>query len=149
MRSIAAIALLAATCIRAPAFAAEWVRGQGVSEHQLRELCARVSGVTSLARTQIVSAAGEEWRRRSRQALSIESFTMGFPPLDPTKCYVIVRTGEGDDTNKSHLRRAFEAYDFAHGSERTLIMVVGRHYSLPTGEPIGKAPELPASRRDP
>lgn len=135
MRGIAAIALLAAICIRAPAFAAEWVRTQSVSEYQLRELCARASGVTTLARTQMVSAAGEEWRRRSRQTLFIERFVMGFSPLDPTKCYVIARAGEGDDTNKSRLRRAFEVHDFAHGSERTLIMVVGRHYSLPAGEP--------------
>lgn len=135
MRSIAWIALLAAICIRAPAFAAEWVRTQSVSEYQLRELCARASGVTNLARTQMISAAGDEWRQRSRQALSIERFMMGSSPLDPTKCYVIARAGEGNDTNKSRLRRAFEVYDFAHGAERTLIMVVGRHHSLPAGEP--------------
>ena len=135
MRGIALIALLAAIFIRAPAFAAEWVRGQSMSEHQLRELCGRASGVTSLARTQMASAAGEEWRRRARQALAIESFAMGSPPLDPTKCYVTVRAGADDDTHKSQLRRAFEVHDFAHGSARTLIMVVGRHHSLPAGAP--------------
>lgn len=128
MRSIALIVLFAVTCIRVPAFAAEWIVAQNLSEHQLRELCGRTSGVTLLARTQITSASGEEWRRRSRRALVIEGFTMGASPLDPTKCYVVARANEGGAADALPLRRAFEVYDFAHSSEQTLVMVVGRHY---------------------
>ena len=52
---------------------------------------------------------------------------MGLPPLEPDRCYVIVRAGRDRESE----RRAFEVRDLAVSSERTSVLVVGRNYGLP------------------
>ena len=98
-----------------------------VFQQTVRALCERVSDVRLLARTQIMSTGDNLWRRLSRQELEIETAIMGVPPLEPNRCYVIVRAGRDRDSE----RRAFEVRDFAVSSERTSVLVVGRNYALP------------------
>jgi hypothetical protein len=123
MRRYGPIAFLIATCA-GPAGAADWLDARRLTQDELRGLCDRASAVKLLARMQMLSSPDAEWRQLSRQALTIEGFTMGGDPLDPAKCYVVARVGKSADLD-SMQRRAFEVRDFAHSPERTLVMVVG------------------------
>jgi hypothetical protein len=119
------IAVLVASWAGPPAVAADWVDASKLTQEELRAMCDRASDVKLLARMQMLTSTDAEWREFSRQALTIEGFAMGVPPLDPTKCYVVARAG-GNADPKGRQRRAFEVRDFTHSPERTLIMVIGR-----------------------
>ena len=94
---------------------------------EIKVLCKQVSNVYLLARMQMISSGDERWRRLSRQDLVVETTVMGAPPLDPGRCYVIVRAGLADDVE----RRAFEVRDFSVNTERTSVFVIGRAYDVP------------------
>jgi len=93
-------------------------------------LCEQVRDVRLLAHMQMIASGSERWRQLSRQDLDFEAAIMGVPPLDPTRCYVIViaRAGRSGDSE----RRAFEVRDFAVNPERTSVFIVGRAYDVPT-----------------
>jgi hypothetical protein len=96
-----------------------------MSYDRKRELCNLASGITNLARTQMITSNDTEWRRLSRKTLAVEGFTMGVTSLEPTTCYVIARGGESANEPGAVQRRAFEVRDFARSAERTPIMVIG------------------------
>lgn len=105
----------------------EWLESRRLGAAEIRELCGRVGDVRPLARMQMITAGDARWRRLSRQELVIESAVMGLPPLDPDRCYLVARAGQGDDG----VRRAFEVRDFAANPARVSVLLVGRHYELP------------------
>jgi hypothetical protein len=118
-----------------PLAAAEWLDARTLPGESLRELCTRSSGIKSLARMQMMISLGAEWRRLSRQGLEVERIAIGQAPLDSSKCYVFVRAGPAGEFDGIAERRAFEARDFAHSPERTLVLVVGPQFTLSEPEP--------------
>jgi hypothetical protein len=105
----------------------KWLESSRLGVSDVRLLCERVSGVRQLARMQMIASGNERWRSLSRRELVVEAAIMGIPPLDPDRCYAIVRAGPAGDSE----RRAFEVRDFAVGTERTSVFVVGRAHEQP------------------
>ena len=111
-----------------PAMAeSKWLESGLLDASDIRALCEHVKDVQLLARMQMIASGNERWRSLSRRELVVESVVMGVPPLDTGHCYVIARAGLAADTE----RRAFEIRDFAVGTERTSVFVVGRAYDAP------------------
>ncbi|WP_291862831.1 hypothetical protein [Bradyrhizobium sp.] len=104
----------------------EWLQSGRLGVAEIRALCERVSDVELLARKQMISTGNARWRLLSRQDLVIEATVMGVPPLNPGRCYVIVRAGQSERE-----RRAFEVRDFTVNPERILVFIVGRDYDPP------------------
>lgn len=113
-----------------PALAeSKWLESRRLDVAELRALCDQVGDVRLLARMQMISAGNSRWRRLTRQKLVIEAATMGVPPLDPDRCYVIARGGSTDEEERS----AFEIRDFIVSPERTSVFTIGRAYDAPRG----------------
>ena len=110
-----------------------WLESGRLQVSEIGSLCEQVQGIRVLARMQIISSGDERWRRLSRQELVIEAAVMGVPPLDPGRCYVIVRAGPESEIE----RRAFEVRDFVLSTEQTSVFIVGRNYDAP---PIREQP---------
>lgn len=118
--------LVAVPC---PAFAeSRWLESRRLESMELESLCSRVGSVRLLARMQMISSGNGRWRLLSRQELVIESAIMGASPLDPRRCYVIVRAGHAEE----HERRAFEVHDFVVSVEETSVFTIGSAYELPS-----------------
>lgn len=111
-----------------PALAeSRWLESSRLDASEIGLLCQQVSGVRLLARMQMLSSGNDHWRRLARQELVVEAAIMGAPPLDPSRCYIVVRAGSTDEAE----RRAFEVRDFAVNPERTSVLIVGRAYDAP------------------
>lgn len=111
-----------------PAMAqSHWLEKGRLGASEIAALCGRASDIRSLALNQMITTGDKRWRRLSRQQLAVEAFVMGQPPFDPERCYIVVRAGLGDDTE----RRAFEVLDFAVNAERTSVFVIGHNFELP------------------
>ncbi len=105
-----------------------WLESARMDAAQIRELCQQVSDIRMLARMQMIASGDAQWLRLSRQDLTMEAAVMGAPPLDPGRCYVIVRAGRSDGST----RRAFEVREFAVNPERTSVFAIGRSYDPPS-----------------
>jgi len=127
------LAVMLLLCAGRPALAqSEWLESERLTVAEIRALCERASDVRQLARMQMISAGNARWRWLSRQELAIEATVMGVPPLNPNRCYVIVRAGGNEGE-----RRAFEVSDFAVNLERTSVFIVGRAYDAPPARQPG------------
>lgn len=126
---VRALSLGTATALFAAASTAmaesKWLESRRLDVAEIRALCERVSDIHSLARTQILTARDERWRRLARQELIIEVAGMGMTPLDPSRCYVIARAGPAGEREQ----RLFEVRDFADSHERTSVFVIGRDFA--------------------
>lgn len=135
LRWLGAAALLAVAAAGQPAKAAsDWLEVAKLSPEDLRRLCEQARELTSIARSQLLSAGDADWRRLSRLNLAVDRIAMGQPPLDAGKCYVTVRAGAAEGKDGEVAWRAFEVHDFARSAERTRVMVVGWHEPLPRPE---------------
>lgn len=123
---LAAVVLLLA--VNGPALGqSAWVESGRLSAAERQALCERVGDIRMLARQQMIASGDAEWRRLARQGLVFEAAVMGVPPLDPDRCYVIMRAGQDGDT----MRRAFEVREFTTNPERTSAFLVGRNFDPP------------------
>jgi len=111
-----------------PAMAqSKWLESGHLDPSEVGALCERASEVRLLARSQMITTGNERWLRLSWQELVVEAFAMGAPPLDPGRCYVVVRAGHVGETE----RRVFEVRDFVVSPENTSVFVIGRNFALP------------------
>ncbi len=108
-----------------------WLESGRLDASEIRVLCERVNDARLLARMQMIASGDARWRRLSRQELVIEAVVMGEPPLDPDRCYAIVRAGAEHESE----RRAFEIREFAVSAERTSVFAIGRVHDLPSRAP--------------
>lgn len=132
VRWLGAAVLLAMAAAGQPAKAAsDWLEAAKLSADELRHLCGQARDLTAIARSQLLSAGDADWLRLSRLDVAVDRIAMGTPPLDPGKCYVVVRAGSAAAGGGEVAWRAFEVHDFARSAERTQVMVLGWHEPLP------------------
>jgi hypothetical protein len=114
-----------------PAMAqSRWLESGRLGASEIKTLCERISDLRNLAHMQMISSGDERWRHLSRQELVVEASIMGVSPLDPNRCYIVMRAGPAEEGE----RRAFEVRDFAVSTERTSVFVVGQAYDPPSAE---------------
>jgi hypothetical protein len=128
MRTLFAGTAMLSLAVADPALGeSEWVQSGRLAAGEIRALCERVGDLRLLARMQMISHGSARWLRLSRQEVAIEAAIMGISPLDPDRCYVIVRAGRDEEREL----RAFEVRDFAVSPERISVFTIGRDYDPP------------------
>lgn len=121
----AALAVSAALVGGSKAWSKDWVEARVMSPDQLSVLCTGRAGLRLLARTQITTSGDETWKSLARAGYVIERIGLGEAPLDPGKCFVIVRAG----SEVAH-RRAFEVRDFIVGEGEVEILLLGAQFPV-------------------